>query len=216
MVTTEKPKRLAFCCHAVRLLGWLSEWTITSSPALSVRPLETMLLASLVLRVITISSGVTRRNAARALRVFSFSPDSRARFWPDGSRSTLLVSRIRASSTGLDAGQRLAAFSTPRSGGITNCARTAFQNDSPVPAAAGLNACGAGAFRAQAVSAKRAAEPPTANRRAKSRRDTDADMGHRLGTDGLQVHRYCGPQMKRDGPQMKHRRATDETQTGHR
>ena len=96
-----------------------------------------MLLASLVLRVMTISSGVTRRNAASVLRRFSFSPLNRARFCADGSWSTLSLSRFSASSTGRDAGQRLAALSTPRSGGITNCSRTDFQKASPVPPMAG-------------------------------------------------------------------------------
>ena len=73
MVTTEKPKRLPFSLHAVRLLGWLSAWTMTSSPALRSRPFDTRLFDSLVLRVMMISSGVTRRNSASALRVFSFS-----------------------------------------------------------------------------------------------------------------------------------------------
>src|SRR5687768_12795856 len=63
-------------------------------------PLDTMLLASLVFRVMTISSGVTRRNSAMTLRVASFSPPRRARFCADGSRSTLSVSRFSASSTG--------------------------------------------------------------------------------------------------------------------
>ena len=135
-----------------------------------------MLLASLVLRVITISSGVTRRNSASALRVFSFSPVRRARFWPDGSRSTLSVSRRSASSTGREAGQRLAAFNTPRSGGITNCSRTDFQKASPVPAEPGAKAGAWGVVFAQIGSANKAAEPPRAKRRAKSRRDTEPAM----------------------------------------
>ena len=135
-----------------------------------------MLFASLVLRVMTISSGVTRRNAARVLRRLSFSPFSRARFCADGSRSTLSLSRLSASSTGREAGQRFAAFSTPSSSGITNCARTDFQKASPVPDRVGENAGACACAFAQAGSAKSAAEPPMANRRAKSRRDTDAAM----------------------------------------
>src|SRR5688572_1104260 len=173
MVTTVKPNRFAFSVQAVRLLGWLSAKTTTSSPALSSTPLETMLLASLVLRVMTISSGVTRRNAASTLRRFSFSPLNRARFWAEGSLSTLSDSRLSASSTGREAGQRLAALSTPRSGGITNCARTDFQNASPVPPISG-DPLAWPYSRAQAESANSAAEPPTANKRAKSRRETDA------------------------------------------
>ena len=46
------------------------------------------------------------------------------------------VSRVSASSTGREAGQRLAAFITARSGGITNWSRTLFQNTSPVGRAA--------------------------------------------------------------------------------
>src|SRR5687767_10261611 len=135
-----------------------------------------MLLASLVLRVMTISSGVTRRNAASALRVLSFSPLKRERFWADGSRSTLSDSRRSASRTGREAGQRLAALRTPRSAGITNCARTDFQKASPDPEMPGANVGACGFSRAHTGSANNAADPPTANRRAKSRRDTEPAM----------------------------------------
>ena len=52
-------------------------------------------------------------------------------------------SRSRAgsvSSTGREAGQRFAAFMTARSGGITNCSRTLFQNASPAAAPPGASA----------------------------------------------------------------------------
>src|SRR6185436_1584499 len=160
----------------VRLLGWLSWKTTTSSPCLRSSPLDTMLFASLVLRVMTISSGVTRRNAASVLRRLSFSPLNRARFCPEGSRSTLSLSRFSASSTGRDAGQRFAAFRTPRSSGITNCARTDFQKASPEPDSVGENDGACACSFAHTGSAKSAAEPPMANRRAKSRRDTDWAM----------------------------------------
>ena len=52
-----------------------------------------MLFDSLVLRVMMISSGVTRRNSASALRVFSFSGISRARLLGEGSRVDALATR---------------------------------------------------------------------------------------------------------------------------
>src|SRR5262245_29635444 len=124
----------------------------------------------------TISSGVTRRNSASALRVFSLAAESRLRFCWEGSRSTICVSRVRTSTTGADAGQRLAAFITARSGGITNCARTLFQNASPA-AAPPVASGGRGDDCAHAGCVNNAAEPPTANKRAKSRRDVVAAMG---------------------------------------
>ena len=65
---------------------------MTLPPALRSRPLDTRLFDSLVLRVMMISSGVTRRNWASAARV-SFSGYKRARLFGDGSRSTFAVSR---------------------------------------------------------------------------------------------------------------------------
>ena len=48
-------------------------------------PVDTRLFDSLVLRVMTISSGVTRRNSASSLRVFSRPSPSFARLSSDGS-----------------------------------------------------------------------------------------------------------------------------------
>jgi hypothetical protein len=154
----------------------LSAWTITSSPGFRSRPFETRLFDSLVLRVMTISSGVTRRNAASALRVSSFSGISRARLTGDGSASTVCVSLVSTSTTGRDAGQRLAAFMTERSGGITNCARTLFQNTSPPAAPPAASGGGVVDWRAQVRSAKSAAEPPSANTCAKCRLETGGVM----------------------------------------
>ena len=161
----------------------------TSSPALRSRPFDTMLFDSLVLRVMMISSGVTRRNSASALRVFSFSGISRERLFGEGSASTLRVSRVSTSATGRDAGHRLAAFITASSGGITNCSRTLFQNASPAAGPAG--SVGAGPIsRAHAGSAKSAAEPPTANSLANERRETAAEF---VGIAGLRPGRRWGP-----------------------
>ena len=66
---------------------------------------------------------------------------SRARLLGDGSRSTLSrLARAALRAPGREAGQRLAAFITARSGGITNCSRTLFQNASPRGGAAGASA----------------------------------------------------------------------------
>jgi hypothetical protein len=83
-----KPKRSAFWRQAAWLLGWLSEKIRTSSPGSRSRPLETKLFDSLVLRVMTISSGVTRRYVASARRVASRPLRVFCRFCGDGSRST--------------------------------------------------------------------------------------------------------------------------------
>src|SRR5688572_18946572 len=130
MTETVYPKRFAFCIHALLLLGWLSEKITTSSPALRSRPLETILFASLVLRAMTISSGVTRRNRARRRRVSSFPVLIFCRLSNDGSPSISFVLRYIASRTGAGDGQRLAAFMTARFGGIRNCSRTDIQNRS--------------------------------------------------------------------------------------
>ena len=135
-----------------------------------------MLFDSLVLRVMMISSGVTRRNSASATRVASFSGIRRARFVGEGSVSTLFDSRLRASDAGREAGQRFAAFITARSGGITNWSRTLFQKGSPADGPAGRMSPLAAISRAKIGSASRAAEPPTANSLAKLRRETLAAM----------------------------------------
>ncbi len=131
MTRTEKPKRRDFTFHASRLLGWLSEKRSTSSPGFKSMPLETRLLPSLVLRVRTISSGFTPRNSASSLRVDSFPSPIFTRLGKEGSRSMSRVSRSSVSTTGIKDGQRLAAFMTPRPGGMKNCSRTVSQNFSP-------------------------------------------------------------------------------------
>ncbi len=131
MTVTAYPNRLDFCSHAALLLGWLSAKMTTSSPALRSSPLETMLFASLVLRVMTISSGVTRRNRGKQTpRVSSFPALIFCRLSNDGSASMSFVLRYIASSTGAGDGQRLAAFMTLRPAGIRNCSRTATQKRS--------------------------------------------------------------------------------------
>src|SRR5215475_11333307 len=121
---TVKPNRFAFSCHAAWLLGWLSAEQSTSSPGLRSMPLDTRLLDSLVFRVMTISSGVTRRNSASNLRVFSRPSPSCTRLSEDGSWSMSLVALYSVSSTGPDDGQRLVSFSIVRSLGMTNLPRT--------------------------------------------------------------------------------------------
>src|SRR5262249_9109882 len=69
--TTVNPNRAAFRRQALRLLGWLSDQTTTSSPLFRSSPLDTTLLLSVVLRVMTISSGVTRSASASSPRDFS-------------------------------------------------------------------------------------------------------------------------------------------------
>ncbi len=66
----------------------------------------------------------------------------------------------------------MAAFITARSGGITNCSRTLFQNTSPSAGPPGASAGAAPMVLAQAGSAKSAAEPPSANSRVNERRET--------------------------------------------
>ena len=93
---------------------------MTSSPDLRSRPLDTRLFASLVFRVSTISSGVTRKHAATSRRVSSLPAAIFCRLSNDGSASMSFVFRYTASSTGAGDGQRFAAFITARSGGIRN------------------------------------------------------------------------------------------------
>ena len=93
---------------------------ITSSPGLKSSPLETRLFDSLVLRVMTISSGVTWRNSASSFRVFSRPWPIFTRLSNDGSRSMSFVLRYSVSSTGAEEGHRFAAFIMARSGGMTN------------------------------------------------------------------------------------------------
>src|SRR5262245_21800145 len=117
---TLNPKRLDFSCHALWLLGWLSDEHSTSSPGLRSMPVETRLFDSLVFRVITISSGVTRRNSASTLRVFSRPSPSLARLSDEGSWSMSFVILYIVSRTGADDGHRFAAFSLVSSLGMTN------------------------------------------------------------------------------------------------
>src|SRR5712692_8449255 len=140
---------------------------MTSSPAFRSTPFETRLFDSLVLRVMTISSGVTRRNSASSFRVFSRPSPSFTRLSKEGSWSMSFVIRYIVSSTGPDEGQRLAAFSMVRSRGITNCSRTLIQNFSSGDAGVG----GSFAVRAQVSSGvTNGAAPPMASSRANSRR----------------------------------------------
>src|SRR3954465_14290052 len=130
-------------------------------------PVETRLFDSLVLRVMTISSGVTRRKSASSLRVFSRPSPSLARLSCDGSRSMSLVSQYIVSSTGPDAGQRFAAFNIVSSFGITNCSRPLTHNFSSGDAGVG----GRSRERGHAALGDRnGAAPPMARSRAKSRR----------------------------------------------
>jgi hypothetical protein len=85
------------------------------------------LLASLVLRVITISSGVTRRNSASSFRVASLPSPILTRLGKEGSPSMSRVAATIASTTARGEGHRLAAFITARSAGIRNCSRTDAQ-----------------------------------------------------------------------------------------
>src|SRR5688572_16735657 len=142
MTVTVYPNRFAFCVHALLLLGWLSAKITTSSPALRSSPLETMLFASLVLRVMTISSAVTWRNRARRRRASSFPALIFCRLSNEGSLSMSFVLTYIASRTGAGEGQRLAAFITARFGVITNCSRTDVQKRSS--GCAGVCASGAG------------------------------------------------------------------------
>src|SRR5688572_25736415 len=165
MTETVYPNRFAFCVHALLLLGWLSEKITTSSPAFRSSPLETILFASLVLRAITISSGVTRRNRARRRRVSSFPALIFCRLSKDGSPSMSFVLRYIASRTGAGEGQRFAAFITARFGGIRNCSRTDIQKRSSGRsgvcaswAGHAINCCGS------------STEPLSARKREKSRR----------------------------------------------
>src|SRR5262245_119312 len=78
-----------------------------------------------------------------------------------------LVALYSVSSTGADEGHRLAALIIVRSGGITNCSRTAVQNFSSGIAGVGGRSDG----RAQALpGVMNGAAPPMASSRAKSRR----------------------------------------------
>src|ERR687887_968847 len=77
------------------------------------------------------------------------------------------VIRYIVSSTGADEGQRFAAFSIVRSGGITNCSRTAIQNFSPGAVGVGGRSAGRGHAIAGVMNG---AAPPTARSRANSRR----------------------------------------------
>src|SRR5262245_13498136 len=78
-----------------------------------------------------------------------------------------LVVLYSVSSTGADEGQRLAALSIVRSGGMTNCSRTDVQKRSSGDAGVG----GRSAGRAQAFpGVMKGAAPPMASNRAKSRR----------------------------------------------
>src|SRR5262245_50248927 len=109
---TVKPKRFALSFQESLLVGWFSSKITTSSPALSSMPLLTKLFPSLVLRVMTISSGVTFRNAAIFLRVSSRPVLNLFLFWGEGSASISRVYLNRTSLTLLVAGHRFAAFIT--------------------------------------------------------------------------------------------------------
>src|SRR5688500_10815377 len=124
-----------------------------------------MLLASLVLRVMTISSGVTRRKPASARRASSFPVVILARFSNDGSPSMSFVLRYIASRTGAGDGHRFAAFITARSAGIRNCSRTDNQKRSS--GCAGV--CANGAGQASSCCGSNIA-PLKARKREKSRR----------------------------------------------
>src|SRR5215467_3806786 len=107
---TVKPSRRARTFHESRLEGWLWLVTMTSSPALRSTPFTTILLPSLVLRVIATSSEDTRSIRAALARSDSCIVVYLARFWKDG---LAWKSRRKArwrSITGRDAGHTFAAF----------------------------------------------------------------------------------------------------------
>ena len=160
-------------CHAWWLLGWLSSKIEHFVAGLEVEPVRDDVVR---LAGVAGDDDLFRRDAqelGERFRVSSFASDSRARFCGDGSLSTLSRLSVSASSTGAEAGQRLAAFITARSGGMTNCARTLPERlaaAGPPPASAGA----AGSWLAHAGSAKerrRSAEQPRKSR-PKSRRET--------------------------------------------
>src|SRR5262245_13492969 len=74
-----------------------------------------------------------------------------------------------ACSTGADEGHRFAAFSTPRSFGMTNCSRT-FSQKASFGAAGACAGSGAALAQAKSDCASQGIEPPTARSRAKSLR----------------------------------------------
>src|SRR5262245_20173082 len=176
MSITLNPNRFAFSCHAVWLLGWLSAVRSTSSPAFKSMPFDTRLFDSLVLRVITISSGVTRRKSASILRVFSRPSPSFARLSDEGSRSMSFVIVYSVSMTGADEGHRFAAFSIVSSLGMTNCSRTAAQYFSSGDAGVGGSFAGAPTRAQDTSGVTNGAAPLMANRRAKSRRFMDENL----------------------------------------
>jgi len=191
--TTLNPNRLPFSRHALRLLGWLSEKSSTSSFGPSCSPLDTRLFPSLVLRVMTISSGVTRSASARRRRASSFDFVSVVRVSGDGLASYARVFRSSASITGSDVGHKLAALMNPRSGGRRNRARTSRQN----PSSGSRGVVGSGLLvspssRSGAVacattrSGNSAADPVSASRRAKSRRDRSS-----MVSSGRVAITYC-------------------------
>src|SRR5215471_9872297 len=107
---TVKPSRRARTFHESRLEGWLWLVKMTSSLALRSTPLTTILLPSLVLRVIATSSADTRNIRAALPRSDSCIVAYLVRFWKDGLAWKSRKKERWRSITGREAGHTFAAF----------------------------------------------------------------------------------------------------------